>query len=78
MKTAISIPDSIFSLAEQFAQQQHLSRSELYTRAVSEYVEEHKTMQVRETLDAIYSVEPSAPDPVLNELQNQALGKEEW
>lgn len=78
MKTAISIPDNIFSLAEQFARQQHLSRSELYTRAVSEYVEEHKTMQVRETLDAVYSVEPSTPDPVLARLQNQTLSKEEW
>lgn len=78
MKTAISIPDDIFSLAEQFAKRQHLSRSELYAQAVSEYVEEHNTLQVKEKLDAVYSVEQSKPDPVLARLQNQTIRREEW
>lgn len=78
MKTAISIPDDIFSLAEQFAKRQHLSRSELYAQAVSEYVEEHEALLVREKLDAVYSTEPSKPDPVLARLQTQAIGKEDW
>lgn len=77
MKTAISIPDEVFASAEQFAKRQHLSRSELYSRAVSEYVEEHKTMQVREKLDEVYSAEPSSPDSVLTKLQNKAV-REEW
>jgi metal-responsive CopG/Arc/MetJ family transcriptional regulator len=77
MKTAISIPDEVFAFAEQFAKRQHLSRSELYTRAVSEYVEEHKTMQVREKLDSVYSTEPSKPDPALARLQSKAV-KEKW
>ena len=77
MKTAISIPDEVFTFAEQFAKRQHLSRSELYTRAVSEYVEEHKTMQVREQLDEIYSIKSSELDPALTQLQSKAV-KEEW
>jgi metal-responsive CopG/Arc/MetJ family transcriptional regulator len=77
MKTAISIPDDIFSCAEQFAKRQHLSRSELYTRAVTEYVEEHKTMQVREKLDSVYSTEASKLDSTLVQLQSKAT-KEEW
>lgn len=78
MKTAISIPDDVFASAEQFAKRQHLSRSELYTRAVSEYVEEHKTMMVREKLDEIYSSEkPAQLDPALNQLQNKAI-QEDW
>jgi len=77
MKTAISIPDEVFTSAEQFAKRQHLSRSELYSRAVNEYVEEHKTMQVREKLDEVYSTEPSKLDPALTQLQNHAV-KEEW
>ena len=78
MKTAISIPDDIFSAAEQFAKRQHLSRSELYTQAVSQYVEEHEALLVREKLDAVYSTEPSKPDPVLTRLQTQAIGREDW
>ena len=77
MKTAISIPDHIFSCAEQFAKRQHLSRSELYSRAVSEYMEEHKTMQVREKLDSIYSTELSGVDPALARLQSETT-REEW
>ena len=77
MKTAISIPDDVFVSADQFAKRQHLSRSELYTRAVSEYVEEHKTMQVREKLDEVYSAESSKPDPTLIQLQSQAV-QEDW
>jgi hypothetical protein len=34
MKTAISIPDAIFEQAEELAQKQGLSRSELYTKAI--------------------------------------------
>ena len=77
MKTAISIPDDVFTSAEQFAKRQHLSRSELYARAVSEYVEEHKTMQVREKLDEIYCAEQPKLDPALAKLQNKAI-REEW
>jgi len=77
MKTAISIPDDVFVSADQFAKRQHLSRSELYTRAVNEYVEEHKTLQVREKLDEVYSTESSKPDPVLIQLQSNAI-QEEW
>ncbi|MFA7256702.1 MAG: hypothetical protein WC047_03925 [Kiritimatiellales bacterium] len=77
MKTAISIPDDIFSCAEQFAKRQHLSRSELYTRAVTEYIEEHKTMQVREKLDSVYSTEASKLDSTLVQLQSEAT-EEEW
>jgi len=77
MKTAISIPDDVFIFAEQFAKRQHLSRSELYTQAVSEYVEEHKTMKVREKLDEVYSTESSKPDLTLAQLQSNAI-KEKW
>lgn len=34
MKTAISLPDSVFEEAEALAQQLGLSRSELYTKAL--------------------------------------------
>jgi metal-responsive CopG/Arc/MetJ family transcriptional regulator len=78
MKTAISIPDDVFAFAEQFAKRQHISRSELYTRAVSEYVEEHKTLRVREKLDEIYSAEkPGHVDPTVSKLQSRAV-REDW
>ncbi|MFT6733130.1 MAG: metal-responsive CopG/Arc/MetJ family transcriptional regulator [Polaribacter sp.] len=42
MKTAISIPDNTFELAEHFANSAGMTRSELYTTAVLEYLKNHK------------------------------------
>ena len=41
MKTAISLPDDLFKLADEFAQTHGLSRSELYATALREYLDTH-------------------------------------
>jgi len=41
MKTAISIPDEIFYKAEKFARKKRIKRSNLYAKAISEYVERY-------------------------------------
>jgi metal-responsive CopG/Arc/MetJ family transcriptional regulator len=38
MKTAISIPEQLFEAAEQFARGRGMSRSELYTTALRQYL----------------------------------------
>lgn len=77
MKVAISIPDPIFERAERLATQLGLSRSRLYTRAVEEFVKEHPEHHVRRRLEEIYGDQPSELDPLLDELQAEAL-REEW
>src|SRR5580700_6419740 len=54
MKTAISVPDEIFEEAERLARQRGMSRSELYAKAVAEYVKGERFVGVRERLDAVY------------------------
>lgn len=78
MKTAISVPDPIFAKADRLAKQLHMSRSELYTRAVEEYVGEHRHSRVREKLDEIYSAESSAIDPAMLNAQAASLPEEDW
>ncbi|HLQ12709.1 MAG TPA: hypothetical protein VK130_05635 [Steroidobacteraceae bacterium] len=80
MKTAISIPDSIFEDAERLAKRRGWSRSELYANAVSDFVKAERFIGVRERLDAIYGKdsEDSALDPLLEQLQLQSLPKEKW
>ena len=79
MKTAISIPDPIFQEAESLAKRLSVSRSELFTRAVKDYIEEHKHDRVREALDELFADEDSSLDPVLAQLQSRALSEpEEW
>ncbi len=78
MKTAISIPDPLFAAAEQLAQRLGISRSELFQRAVQQFLEEHKSDGVTEALNRIYAVEDSSLDPVLHEMQVASLPKDEW
>lgn len=77
MKVAISIPDPVFERAEQLATQLGMSRSRLYTRAVEEFVKEHPEHDVRRRLEEVYGDQASKLDPVLDELQAEAL-REEW
>lgn len=80
MKTAISIPDSLFDAADRLAKRLGVSRSELYQRAVLSYVEKHKAEGVTESLDTLYesgSVSSSL-DPVIEHLQGASIAKEDW
>jgi antitoxin MazE6 len=80
MKTAISIPDAIFEEAERLAKNRGWSRSELYSNAVSAYVNSERFLGVREKLDAVYgpNVVDSAVDPLLATAQARSLPKEKW
>jgi metal-responsive CopG/Arc/MetJ family transcriptional regulator len=78
MKTAISIPDPIFTRADRLARELHISRSTLYTCAVEEYIGEHRHSRVREKLDKVYSAESSAIDPVVLYAQAASLPEEDW
>jgi metal-responsive CopG/Arc/MetJ family transcriptional regulator len=77
MKTAISIPDALFSRADRLARRLALSRSELYARAVEAYLAEHSADRVREALDAVYGDQDSALDPALAAMQRAAVDGED-
>jgi Arc/MetJ family transcription regulator len=53
MKTAISIPDELFAQADALARLLKTSRSELYARAVREYVARHASDDVTAALDRV-------------------------
>jgi metal-responsive CopG/Arc/MetJ family transcriptional regulator len=78
MKTAISIPDRVFNSADSLAKKLKISRSELYTKAVEEFVTEHARLNVREKLDQVYAVEPSTMDPSLARAQVVVVTREDW
>ena len=80
MKTAISIPDPLFEEAERIAKRRGMSRSELYSRAVAEYVRAERFLGVRERLDAVYQAHPeeSGLDPMIEQAQARSLPKERW
>ena len=78
MKTAISIPNSIFEAAEKLAKRFGISRSQLYTNAVTEYLRDHQKDGLTEKLNEIYQQESSELDPICHALQFSSLQKEEW
>lgn len=78
MKTAISIPDSIFKQAEEIAKDLKMSRSELYTTALKEYLNEKQARHTTDLLNQVYDTEASALDPALVEMQASSLPIEEW
>ena len=78
MKTAISIPDTIFRSAEEFARKSKVSRSELYTKALTEYLKKHREHDATKALNEVYAGESSAMDPILTKLQDISIFTEEW
>jgi hypothetical protein len=78
MKTAVSIPDRVFDAAEKVAGRLGLSRSELYARAVAEFVRRHREDEVTRALDRVYAQHSSRLDPVLERIQFASLPLEEW
>jgi metal-responsive CopG/Arc/MetJ family transcriptional regulator len=80
MKTAISIPDSLFEEADRLAKTRGWSRSELYANAVTAYVNSERFSGVREKLDTVYgnNEEDSTIDPFLADAQARSLPREKW
>ena len=78
MKTAISIPDELFEAADRTAKKLGVSRSELYSTAVHEFIERHRTDNVTAKLDEVYATTGSELDDGIRKLQNRVLKKEGW
>lgn len=78
MKTAISIPDTIYQQAEKAAQQLKMTRSELYTKAVASFLERHHAQDITEKLNEVYARESSSLAPEFTAAQTALLASEEW
>lgn len=78
MKTAISIPEPIFNTAEQVAKELRLSRSELYTKAIKEFLETYNYANVTQKLNKIYVDESSQLDQGLSKIQSISIREGDW
>lgn len=78
MKTAISLPDELFETADKLARKLGISRSKLYSNALTEFLARNRTSRVTERLNAYYSVEDSRLDAGLGEVARRTLNRSEW
>lgn len=51
MKAAISIPDDLFRMVDDFSRKHGISRSEVFARAVEEYFEKRRSWELLEAVN---------------------------
>lgn len=78
MKTAVSMPDDLFRLAEATARRLQVSRSELYAKAIAAFLKQQDTNTITERLNELYSGNPAKVDAGLHRAQLKSLQKTAW
>lgn len=78
MKTAVSLPDELYRDAEELGTRLEISRSELYRKALQEFVARHDVDQTRETIDRVVAEIGAQEDEVLRAAGQKAIEETEW
>ena len=78
MKTAISIPDKLFAAADQYAKNHGFSRSNLYSKAIAQFLEHHPADHITNQLNKVYKGKKSKLNSIVASLQFHSIEKEEW
>jgi predicted transcriptional regulator len=78
MKTAISVPDELFVRADGLAERLGMSRSELYSRALAEFLARRSPVQVTAAWDEVCEALGDRPDDFAERAAAQMLRDVEW
>jgi metal-responsive CopG/Arc/MetJ family transcriptional regulator len=78
MKVAVSIPDDVFAEGEALAKRLKSSRSELYSRALGEFIGTHAPDRVTERMDDVVKDVGPELDAFSVAAGRQVLKKTEW
>lgn len=79
MKVAVSIPDEVFAETEDLAKRLKASRSEIYSRALSEFVRRHAPDRVTELMNQVVAaVGDESPEPFTKRAARRVMRRVEW
>ena len=78
MKTAVSIPDEVLDQAEALRRRTKGSRSQLYSRALAEYLARHSPDRVTERMDQVLADLNEQDDPFVRTASRRVLTRTEW
>jgi predicted transcriptional regulator len=78
MKIAVSVPDDVFEEAEELARRMKQSRSEVYSRALAEYVARHAPDRVTEAMDRALAEIGEHADQFVRTTSRRVLKRGEW
>ena len=76
MKTAVSIRDKIFQEAGKYAKKAKISRSQLYSDAVEEYLSKRNEVDLIARINAVCEEVDTSLDPVIKAYQSRAIKRE--
>ena len=77
MKTAISIPDSVYRRAEHLARHLRKSRSQLYGEALAEYLA-YSPDEVTEAMNRVCDEVGETQDPFVSAAARRVLERTDW
>lgn len=77
MKTAVSIPNAVYTEAERLTRRMRKSRSQFYTDALTEYVARHAPEEVTEAMNNVCDEVDSQPDPAWTAATRRILEQSE-
>jgi metal-responsive CopG/Arc/MetJ family transcriptional regulator len=78
MKTAVSIPDDVFEEAERLASELQTSRSQLYSRALQEFVARHAPERLTEAMNRVVDGIGAEVDEFTRRASRGVLEQVEW
>jgi metal-responsive CopG/Arc/MetJ family transcriptional regulator len=78
MKVAVSIPDEIFAEAECLARELKTSRSELFSRALGEFLGRHSPDRVTEQMDRVVADVGEESHAFSKRAARRVLRRVEW
>ncbi len=78
MKVAVSVPDDVFEEAEQLTRRMKRSRSEVYSRALAEYVARHAPDRVTDAMDRVLSEIGEQADQFVRAASRRVLKRADW
>jgi predicted transcriptional regulator len=78
MKTAVSIPDEVFEEAERLARRMKRPRSEVYSRALAEYVARHAPDRVTEAMNRTLAAISERADDFSRTASRRVLERSDW
>ena len=78
MKTAISVPDEVFRQAEKLARRTGVSRSQLVSDALREYVARHAPDEVTDAMNRVVDTVGSTEDAFAAASARRLLKRTEW
>lgn len=78
MKTAVSIPDDVFEEAERLAAELQTSRSQLYSRALKEFVTRHAPDRLTEAMNRVVDEVGTEVDEFSQRAARRVLEQVDW